>query len=1106
MIDTFLPKRKPGEAPFEATLYENTGIQFIDLKIDLNLGCADDREAKISEYLQYGKYQPVNLRCTVPYESDSQFQMIPFLHKFNLSDRNRMLNLSKEASGPTEIFEKPENCMTVDAADSLEMFEGQWFPLPIFTGRAGSAGFESGPLFWSRGYLKKIGEGEYHLVAAFDTQTSDSSENLDENQFKCKPSPADAASGNPFRLCDNYYLLTEILLNIPELSDWINGLYDDYAERKDLTEREIAKGKAGLVAVAHYFNLIAILAEPRVCAMPVISLKAYNRDLDKGKGIGVDLVLDIGNSRTCGVLIEKSRNKTTEPYMLNMRNLTDPTLVYEDAFPSDVEFSLPSFDDNCAPWRCASGGSEKCFRWPSLARVGFEAKSLSASKEGNEGYTGISSPKRYLWDDAQNPEGWEMNCRTKSGSKTALVPILQDYINESGEALFMLPKDDQQAFSTKYSRRSAMTFMLLEIFSQAFCHINSPYQRAKCFNSGAIRYLESIVLTVPPAMPKQEIAILKKCAASALGILWKAQKWDLSDASLSITDKQCWEHQSAHMRKRDRESGKVPATFEIFRDQSVPTGCMLPPAVMVKWDEALCGQIVYLYNEVNFNFKNNPAACFRALARNPNADKLTLATVDIGGGTTDLVINEFEISKSGGESINPKQIFRDGFKLAGDDILLDIIRQYVITSIAAYIKKANPSLSDDRINSVIERIAGSSVPSMTEVHKRHQLALQLFEPLGVKIFNSAEDYGTERFESLNGKKFGDILRSGNFRTTEHKNSFAGVLSDTVDAYASAPVAELIGNPNFSILDVTLAISDKNLYEQVASGSGAFSICARVIPFIAEIINAYGCDIVLLTGRPSKLPGLHSCFRNQLGLPPERVISLGNYPIGNWYPGERGRRIQDPKTTVSVGAMLACRNYNGQLMDFPLKTAACDIKSCIRYIGKMGTDSKILKKNVYYAEMDFDDEKYRLSDGKTENRFVVHQSVMLGFRQLGAERWPASPLYFLKLGEKISRLLNSTLDSCLEIELERTALTDEDTELRNRRQRYKVDDVCIKSVKAINLTADTVADYESYEDILSDLTGENGVRRGEDPQVQLKFCTACADNGSKEYWLDSGVII
>jgi Uncharacterized protein conserved in bacteria, putative virulence factor len=92
----------------------------------------------------------------------------------------------------------------------------------------------------------------------------------------------------------------------------------------------------------------------------------------------------------------------------------------------------------------------------------------------------------------------------------------------------------------------------------------------------------------------------------------------------------------------------------------------------VEWDEASCGQLVYLYTEVNENFAGHPEEFFDTIARPDKTDRerITLATIDIGGGTTDLVITDYRLDRAGntgsGSNVHivPEQRFRDGFKVA----------------------------------------------------------------------------------------------------------------------------------------------------------------------------------------------------------------------------------------------------------------------------------------------------------------------------------------------------------------------------------------------------------------------------------------------------------
>src|SRR5699024_836293 len=107
------------------------------------------------------------------------------------------------------------------------------------------------------------------------------------------------------------------------------------------------------------------------------------------------------------------------------------------------------------------------------------------------------------------------------------------------------------------------------------------------------------------------------------------------------------------------------------------------PSLHVEWDEASCGQLVYLYSEITNNFSQHPEEFFDSIAlpEKQNRKSITLATIDIGGGTTDVVITKYSLNGQGiNTHIIPDQLFRDSFKIAGDDILLDVIQKYVLPS------------------------------------------------------------------------------------------------------------------------------------------------------------------------------------------------------------------------------------------------------------------------------------------------------------------------------------------------------------------------------------------------------------------------------------------
>ena len=68
---------------------------------------------------------------------------------------------------------------------------------------------------------------------------------------------------------------------------------------------------------------------------------------------------------------------------------------------------------------------------------------------------------------------------------------------------------------------------------------------------------------------------------------------------------------------------------------------------------------------------------------------LRVASIDIGGGTTDLMVSTF--TRPQGDLIVPKQEFRESFKVAGDDVLQRVIVTTVIPALERALQAAGAS-------------------------------------------------------------------------------------------------------------------------------------------------------------------------------------------------------------------------------------------------------------------------------------------------------------------------------------------------------------------------------------------------------------------------------
>ncbi|WP_294882157.1 virulence factor SrfB [uncultured Gilliamella sp.] len=996
----------------EVTLIMNSGIQFLDfaLKIDWK-----DNQWR----------SKVNGCFIDPSESGALVRLIEDIDngKFFAPD-----NLSFAVTPTQEI----------SVEQSLKLYDGIWLPIPILRSIPPER-FDKGPHNWSRVRIVNIPEGEdpdgntHRITFAFDTKIFT---NMQDVAYLA-PTENDVKTGAVFSLAHRSDQVSWYLEQ-KWITSWLIDLFQELApqaERLKVHKDDINLEIANKAYYGHYLNILNLLADS--LQLPKIKIVSNNRD-DVIKSIPVDMILDVGNSRTCGILIEdhvQDKDSLNRRYELEIRDLTQPEHIYNEPFESRVEFAQTFFGKEHFSLQ---SGRRDTFRWPSIVRVGKEASRLASRREGNEGATGLSSPKRYLWDQEKYEQGWRFNSHyVKSDHEPfATAEPFSSLINEYGEALHILSNEIEEEFDRKmpvfhpkYSRSSLMTFMLCEVLMHALMQINSVAQRNKLEHARTPRNLRSIILTIPPAMPKPEQAIFKSCVYQAIGLVWKSLGWDNSDDNIDFSNpeqlKSIWPN---------------------------------IPEVYIQWDEATCGQVVYLFNETQNNYNGRSEEFIASMVRpdKTNKQKLTIATVDIGGGTTDLVINDYELDYGANKQLNssnaylvPTQRFRDGFKVAGDDILLDIIQDTVLTSLTNGLKQVG--LVDP--NPILSTIIGSQQVSIQDAVLRQQLTLQLFTPVGLQVLKLYELY-----EPLHAEKhvynmtFGELLQNN-------------VMTDNVLNFINEPVRRALNNPEFSVLDLNVEINLKRIHHLFIRGD-YYNIC-KTFDALSEIISCYQCDVLLLTGRPSRLPGVQSYFRSRLSIPAGRVLPLHGYYTGGWYPFHKQERIDDPKTTAAVGAMLCFLSKNLRLANFYFRSANMELYSTVKYIGLLDNLNMIKKENIYYQDIDLDNPDYDFP----EVSFEIRGTTRLGFKQLEIDRWPASPIYILTIENSDVAKRLSAEGVVLEVTLG----------IKNRQKT--VENFYIKDVKA-----------------------SDGRACSKTKDIKLSLNTM-VNSGliSTQYWLDSGMI-
>lgn len=816
----------------------------------------------------------------------------------------------------------------------VQFLKNQWLPLPFFAllsaEQGGGKVFRKGPGNWARGRFTELEQDQIHLDLVFDTTL----EEMAEDGLYNAPTFEDSQRQDHFRFVSS---LGDIawFLNEAWVGDWLLKAQQEAQEK--LEQRNFADRQHYCWHYAIYQTLLQILQA--VGQMPIIHL------LDGGSGkniqniVEVDLVLDLGNSRSCGILIEDHLGQDlnfSSSYPLALRDLSRPYLEYDQPFPSAIEFAKANFGNDLLSRR---SGRTKAFFWPSPVRVGFEAAHLAGMRIGNEGLTGLTSPKRYIWDGRLSLQSWRYNSRSISDGGRIIDPpvngpfmamispegrVLSDEERLSGENITTQPN---------FSRSALFTFMFVEILMQARLQMNSPQNREQRQDKTLRRRLRSIVLTMPPGMPVAEQKILQTRTKAAIDLCWKM-------LGLSLDTR---------------------------------------PQLQCRLDEATATQIVWLYNEVTERLGGNVDEFMRLHGRlRPDPEQndkmlpsIRVASIDIGGGTTDLMISSYHVPS--GETICPKQEFRESFKVAGDDILEHLIANVVLLPLAEALEKAGVQDTQAFLSRMIGQDWGGQ--SEQERHLRRLFVSNILEPIAIAVLKEYEALTDRSIEGLNPFYVRDVLG-------KDKENIARSAS-----YIHRQ-AEQAGAKDFDIADVKIAIKVQHVEASVSHVMG------EVISNLCEAIWAYDCDVLLVSGRPSRFRRIVDMIKAAMPVPPHRIVGMYHYRVGAYYAFRDARnRISDPKTTVVVGASL-CLQAEGKLQNFVLRTRDLKMYSTARFLGRLEKNGQLRNKNVWLSNIDLE------GSNTEEVGFTIQDfenTTRIGFRQLGIERWPASPLYTLEFG-------------------------------------------------------------------------------------------------------------
>jgi hypothetical protein len=305
-------------------------------------------------------------------------------------------------------------------------------------------------------------------------------------------------------------------------------------------------------------------------------------------------------------------------------------------------------------------------------------------------------------------------------------------------------------------------------------------------------------------------------------------------------------------------------------------------------------------------------------------------------------------------------------------VLAGLITHLVLPQVAEALRAAG--LSDPK--AFLRQTLGGDRGGQSEVerHLRRQFVGQVLEPVGLACCTPMS-VSPPRWARCSAPRIGEVLAA------EPQPASPRAIAFFETAGAAGRRA------GFAIADVEVA-ADARRVEAVIQADAR-----PVLADLCEVVcTASTATWLLLSGRPSRLRAVTTSCWPSLPVPPHRIIGMHRYAVGGWYPfRDANARIEDPKTTAAVGAML-CALAEGRLESFLMRTSRL---RCVH--GALHRPHGDLRPDPRAATCCCRRSTSRTSVRTARRRFTMTFAAptFLGFRQLPIERWPASPLYALE---------------------------------------------------------------------------------------------------------------
>jgi hypothetical protein len=648
------------------------------------------------------------------------------------------------------------------------------------------------------------------------------------------------------------------------------------------------------------------------------------KDAGANNPINVDIIVDFGNTRTVVLLNEEPTVAAGVPPVAQLASIVKKVpflsrdeiftgeekdrhivnswfMVHEPQFASREPPTLQSNDPDAIVEEVLDINGNVDYLRKRLPQMFVEMSPVVIGKDAENtlndinledgGRCFLGSPKRYVWDNEKLDDGvtefWFMveNLWSKEGKKLSKMAgnVLRFFPPTGVDWDFDNPPNERPPIaqpparpdSPLYPNADAMAWMALAIIENAYRIMNNP-DAVKDAHPNILRKLRSIKVTHPSGWTLAEIEAYKS-------------KWQKA--------------------------------VNAFTRCHFPIPSQQPPELEFPIDEAVASQLPIVFSEIE-NMHGLGDNWLKLIGRPapPSEDgkessyRARVMTIDIGGGTTDYSIIEYEDKRIGpGVLLEAKLLYKDSTTIAGDEMVKKLIEQLLLPKMG---HKYTTEEDRDNFKNVF---AQSVIPR--EIAEWRRITRLLLIP---KIHQWLEAL-------CNGQ---EPSADDSFFLSNHE-MVVGILNKYMEKN-ELPNARLFESDDIQVSEMEISTVIKETFEPLF----------QTLP---NYVTAFDVDLVVVCGKPSEIPKIGEMLRKYLPLPKERIVMAKGFPAGDWYPFNKAGKIVDAKTVTAVGVALKAAIDDGKVGTWRLNIRNSDNLITNNYwmlmpAAKGGRDTEILNRD------------------------------------------------------------------------------------------------------------------------------------------------------------------